>query len=1216
MISRVSDARIPILYLAPWVDLGGSDKGTIDWFKHIDRSRWAPSLITTQPSPNRWLQHIESFAEEIWDLPDLMPGGSFPEFILGFIESRGVRLVHIMNSRLGFDLLPDMACLPEPPAVVVQMHAEEPNQSGYVRYATRRYGNLIDTFSVTSEHLKAAVVGYEIPPSRVEVIYSGVDSKEEFNPEYVKPLGLKGSGTPRILWPGRLVEQKDPMLTLDVLAHARERGAKFVLDIVGDGHMESALHARAEELGVADIIQWHSPSQEMARWYRSTDLLLMTSVFEGVPYVIYESLAMGVPVVAPALPGNVEFMDDDSGALIEPRSDAIKYAEAIVDLLDNEEQRRAMGERSRNRMLTEFSLSAMGEHHDELYERLLARRPASSRWRSDELFGGEEVGFDQAPAVASAPLTLPRSALPERTIGVIVPCYRHGIFLDECIRSIKAQTLAPTRVIVVDDGSDDLETLEALERLEGDPDLTILRQPTNAGPSAARNRALKALDTSYVLPIDADDQLLPDALERMLAQLEAAPEDTGFIYPHAQHIGNRSDFVRLPAYNLWLLMEENYCPAPALFDRRVFEGAGVAYPEEIVVGHEDWDLILQLAERGIRGIHADGPTFLYRRQGFSRVNAVDYGPHTFHDAITHRHPALYLNRDSIKAHWAPALSIVLLDGEEAWSSANLSGLKQQTCKDFEVLASAAMAEGVQTVAAEANSSAAWLQAAIGQARGPWVCMLTTAVAALLHRHSFVEQLLHSFTAEVDMSAIVLGDAPGITRHAFSKLDDRERLSAQPVGVAFKRETGIQLPKIDLESNDTILVDLAVGLQADGPVQWRFAPLADRGSGSRSASADGEEHSLQLDLNFARGGDKSETAMLHSAARQTPRLPELTPGTVRRWEDAPGWTPPETHPLCRHIGLNGEGRIVSNDRKSPPGYKLEFDLGVVREAPTLGTRRLIHTNHTFELSDDQNELPPDRHGLGYVEDQPFPLLELLELRRMPGGDERVLVAGPDDPLFDVAEPEATLGWIEASPILPRGILQPGPWGVTSLRRHIDHGVWRHRYSTASPGHESDAVSLGSLFPRPGAELVALCLRDDSRLATDLTRPGRASRDPRKIGHWVAAPLRSSEHISHASTKLHAGGRLRHLALHYDARKLGQEGGETLGWLRREDAPGCTALFSTTHPITGDQLVTRSAQQAIDIGYLVDGVLGFILDTGADSTPDSKPYAVPWAPAAPA
>src|SRR6185437_3670251 len=102
---------------------------------------------------------------------------------------------------------------------------------------------------------------------------------------------------------------------------------------------------------------------------------------------------------------------------------------------------------------------------------------------------------------------------PERSVGIIVPCFRHGIFIAECIESIKAQTLAPARVVVVDDGSDDPETIAALADLDRDPAIQVLRQETNRGPSAARNRALEVLDTSYVLPIDADDRLLPDAVE-------------------------------------------------------------------------------------------------------------------------------------------------------------------------------------------------------------------------------------------------------------------------------------------------------------------------------------------------------------------------------------------------------------------------------------------------------------------------------------------------------------------------------------------------------------------------------------------------------------------------------------------------------------------------------------------------------------------------------
>lgn len=77
--------RIPVLYLAPWVGYGGSDKNTIDWFRHLDRERFAPYLITTQPSANPLIDQVEPFAEEVWVLPDLMPAEQMPAFIFDFI---------------------------------------------------------------------------------------------------------------------------------------------------------------------------------------------------------------------------------------------------------------------------------------------------------------------------------------------------------------------------------------------------------------------------------------------------------------------------------------------------------------------------------------------------------------------------------------------------------------------------------------------------------------------------------------------------------------------------------------------------------------------------------------------------------------------------------------------------------------------------------------------------------------------------------------------------------------------------------------------------------------------------------------------------------------------------------------------------------------------------------------------------------------------------
>ncbi len=813
--------RTPILYLAPWVDLGGSDKGTIDWFKHIDRTRWAPSIITTQPSSNRWLPSLEPYADEIWSLPDLMRGSEFPSFVLGFIESRHVEVAHIMNSRLGFDLMPDMRCLPEPPVVVIQHHAEEHDKSGYVRYVASRYGNLVDAFSVTSQQLADAMTGYDVPRSRIHVISTGVDGLGEFNPDRVAPIELPTQPGSRILWPGRLVAQKDPMLTLEVIKLLAERGVSFSLQVVGDGDMKEEVINRALELGVDHLISWHPPSFEMPRWYRASDLLLMTSTFEGVPYVIYEALAMGVPVVAPALPGNIELMGAEGGALICPRDDASAYADAIQALLQDDRRRHEIAVAARAKMLKEHSLEEMANRHDALYRHLLTHRPKSSRQ-------GAEIAETIDPGVSSpSPICFSRNPPPDRTIAVIVPCFQHGRFLPDAIESLRKQTLMPQRIVVVDDASADPETTEALDKLEQDPLVTVIRLAENSGPSVARNRALAEVTENYVLPLDADDMLLRTTLEEMVEQLERAPESVGFIYPNVQHFGNRHDSYRPPAYNLNALLNNNYCAAASLFDRRVFL-AGVRYPEDIAFGHEDWDLVLQMAERGIEGEAAESGTLLYRKRGFSRVNSVEYGPRSFHERISRRHPVLYgQRRNKIKAEWAPALSVILLDGcdgvAKMWPNKDelARRLDVQSYEDFETICAGVSLNNPSGLYVRDVSHAGdeQMQAAIQAARGRFVLVAGVGAADAMKGGGFLEQVIRLLWGNGESPRLVFATVPDQRGPRLRLLDKREAATAVPCGVAWRREES-ESHQVDIGAAMTPIEDVIMCWQIDGPIEWR------------------------------------------------------------------------------------------------------------------------------------------------------------------------------------------------------------------------------------------------------------------------------------------------------------------------------------------------------------------------------------------------------------
>lgn len=106
-------------------------------------------------------------------------------------------------------------------------------------------------------------------------------------------------------------------------------------------------------------------------------------------------------------------------------------------------------------------------------------------------------------------------------VSVIVPAFNVAPYVGECLASVRAQTLPDWECILVDDGSTD-GTADCV-RENRDPRIRLIRQP-NRGVSAARNVGLADARGAYLLFLDGDDLLHPDALRRLSAQLDARPE--------------------------------------------------------------------------------------------------------------------------------------------------------------------------------------------------------------------------------------------------------------------------------------------------------------------------------------------------------------------------------------------------------------------------------------------------------------------------------------------------------------------------------------------------------------------------------------------------------------------------------------------------------------------------------------------------------------------
>ena len=173
----------------------------------------------------------------------------------------------------------------------------------------------------------------------------------------------------------------------------------------------------------------------------------------------------------------------------------------------------------------------------------------------------------------------------------------------------------PVDVVVVDDGSTDVTTLQTLDRLR-DAGTRVLRQE-NAGLSAARNTALAATTARYVFPLDGDDVLLAGSL-RLLADVLDADDSISFAYGDYDMFGARDARWTLPEWDPWALLYTNFWSPSLMFRRSALEEVGGWAWHGCA---EDWAILMALAERNHRGRRC--PVVTHRqRQAAGRMTSV------------------------------------------------------------------------------------------------------------------------------------------------------------------------------------------------------------------------------------------------------------------------------------------------------------------------------------------------------------------------------------------------------------------------------------------------------------------------------------------------------------------------------------------------------------------------------------------------------------------
>lgn len=234
-------------------------------------------------------------------------------------------------------------------------------------------------------------------------------------------------------------------------------------------------------------------------------------------------------------------------------------------------------------------------------------------------------------------------------VSVVIPCYGQARFLPEAVESVVAQTFQDWELVIVNDGSPDDTSAVARALIARHPGrrIRLVEQP-NGGLPGARNAGIRASRGRYVLPLDADDEIRPPLLEKLVAILDASPR-VGFAYTDIQHFGDVDTAFPLPDFDAaTMIAKDNIGCVCSLFRRSAWEQVG-GYDESMREGYEDWDFWVGCIEHGWEGYCLHEPLFLYRKRGSSMLTQANAKRERLVATIVRNHPKLY---DERSQRWA------------------------------------------------------------------------------------------------------------------------------------------------------------------------------------------------------------------------------------------------------------------------------------------------------------------------------------------------------------------------------------------------------------------------------------------------------------------------------------------------------------------------------------------------------------------------------------
>lgn len=383
MQSVAVDRPVKVLLITHDLNIGGLQRVVVDIATNLDPARYTVSVCALKEG-GAFEQELFNANITVHKLPSTPGKVDYVSFwkIRRLLKAMAPDIVHTHNSQPFIEgtLAGVLAGIP---AMVHTDHGRYfPDKTRYM-WMEWLASHFVSEIISVSEANKASLVKYEhISEKKIRVIPNGIDEKKyRVHVDRIAKrtsLGLEPDAWPVLGWCGRLSPEKGLTFLIRALRDLSRSYPRLRLLLMGEGALRKELEVQAQAEGVASYVRFLGARADVPEVLQVADVFVLPSLREGLPLVLLEAMAAGLPIVATDVGGNRQAVHEGINGLLVPSENPGALAQAIRRIVDDETLRAQCSCQARQLFEQHFTVGRMVERYDRVYRQCLTNRRIAS----------------------------------------------------------------------------------------------------------------------------------------------------------------------------------------------------------------------------------------------------------------------------------------------------------------------------------------------------------------------------------------------------------------------------------------------------------------------------------------------------------------------------------------------------------------------------------------------------------------------------------------------------------------------------------------------------------------------------------------------------------------------------------------------------------------------------------------------------------------------